>query len=76
MPQVPDPNAPSCPVCGRLMGRNGKTAAGVQRWKCRTCKEDKTEPASDRKAGRPRKWVSDAERMRAKRAKKKSSDDG
>ena len=69
--QVPDPSAPPCSSCGRLMGRNGKYRDGSQRWKCKTCNSSK---ASDRKIGQPRKWANEAERKRAQRAKKKAQD--
>lgn len=26
-----------CPSCGHPMKRNGKTSAGRQRWRCRSC---------------------------------------
>ena len=29
--------AKECPVCGSAMKRNGKTGAGSQRWRCRSC---------------------------------------
>lgn len=28
---------PKCPICSEKMVRNGKTAAGTQRWKCTAC---------------------------------------
>lgn len=30
-------NVRRCPVCGASMKRNGKTGAGSQRWRCRSC---------------------------------------
>ena len=34
MARKPDPNAPICPECQLPLRRNGKTAAGKQRWCC------------------------------------------
>lgn len=31
-----------CPVCGGEMVRNGKTAAGSQRWLCKSCRATST----------------------------------
>ncbi len=30
-------NNPKCGACGGPMKRNGKTSAGAQRWRCRSC---------------------------------------
>lgn len=30
-------NSKKCPSCGELMKRNGRTKAGAQRWRCRSC---------------------------------------
>ena len=30
-------NRPSCDICGYLLVKNGKTAAGTQRWLCAKC---------------------------------------
>lgn len=35
-------NTVKCPVCGGKMVRNGKTAAGTQRWLCRSCRATAT----------------------------------
>lgn len=38
-----------CPVCGRPMRKNGRTAAGTQRWKCADCSLGTTAPRPDRR---------------------------
>lgn len=35
-------NTVKCPVCGGKMVRNGKTAAGSQRWLCKSCRATST----------------------------------
>ena len=35
-------NNVKCPVCGGKMVRNGKTAAGTQRWLCKSCRATAT----------------------------------
>lgn len=30
-------NSTTCLICGELLVKNGKTAAGTQRWRCRSC---------------------------------------
>ena len=35
-------SAPRCPICKGKMARNGKSAAGSQRWKCKECKATST----------------------------------
>ncbi len=44
--------AKKCPVCGRPMKKNGRTAKGVQRWKCAACSLSSTMPQEN--AGRAR----------------------
>lgn len=36
-----------CPVCGTSMRKNGRTAAGSQRWKCMACMLGATAPRRD-----------------------------
>ena len=35
-------SAPQCPICKGKMVKNGKSAAGSQRWKCKECKATST----------------------------------
>ncbi len=35
-------SAPKCPICHRLMTKHGKTKAGKQRWRCKSCNTTKT----------------------------------
>ena len=40
-------NHPRCPVCGGVCIKHGKTSAGRQRWRCRTCKATFTRVNND-----------------------------
>ena len=36
-----------CPLCGSKMVRNGRTAAGRQRWLCKSCRATATHRIDD-----------------------------
>lgn len=44
MPREINEDGVFCPDCGDAMIRNGRTAAGVQRYKCRECKKHSSRP--------------------------------
>lgn len=35
-------SAPKCPICHKAMTKHGKTKAGKQRWRCKSCNSTKT----------------------------------
>ena len=37
-------SAPKCPICHESMTKHGKTKAGKQRWRCKSCNTTKTHP--------------------------------
>lgn len=49
---APNPLNPPCPCCSMPMSKNGRSASGVQQYRCRRgC--SKTKVDGDRKVGRP-----------------------
>ena len=67
----------TCPHCHHSpCQRRGKTKAGTQRWWCPQCRRGYSESGMK---GRPTigdRPMTDAERMRRSRAKKKSAEEG
>lgn len=50
---APNHDNPLCPCCSMPMSKNGKSASGVQQYRCRREGCGKTKVDSDRKVGRP-----------------------
>lgn len=61
----------NCPHCNILMTKNGANPKGTLRYKCPDCGKTATE--GGKAIGRPKKYASDYERLKAWRKKQRES---